>query len=557
MSRRFPITGVYTAMMLALLVPASGEYDGNLRPEIRTEQDDILAGKYTLRELFYRGGHIFTNRFTTTDGLGEAPDGPRRSRQLLAANPLNPFLRFNGLDAQSCLECHNFIGFRDFDSMSLPRELGITGGSAGVASSVMIFKEPNNLNDGIVRSPPHLFGLGFVQRLADEMTEELLYIRDEATEEALLTGLPARRALVVKGIDFGHLTIGPSGGMDFGELDGISPDLVVRPFQFKGIASTLRNFAAGALNFHFSVQARELMDRHLIPDDNPTGMLADDVRNEIMDGDVTALTVFVAALRPPMEDTTALDPATVFQGRTLFDAVGCAVCHVPSLRIQDPRVTILDPYFVEQQERRKDANYTSIKEALLSDLPPMSAPEVDSNLLAPVLQYQWRRAREQFAWAGEKALEGDRPPGYTFHLVDGYFPAEARPRLAANPDGTVDVPLFSDLKRHNMGEDLADRVAQDTEMPSLQVQRRLFLTRPLWGVADTGPWLHDGRATTLDEAIRMHAGEGSAANDAVAAYAALSDTERLAIREFLRSLRAQRMTREPSPHPSADGFMMR
>jgi len=33
--------------------------------------------------------------------------------------------------------------------------------------------------------------------------------------------------------------------------------------------------------------------------------------------------------------------------------------------------------------------------------------------------------------------------------------------------------------------------------------------RPLWGVADTAPYLHDGRAATLDEAIRLHAAKPS------------------------------------------------
>jgi CxxC motif-containing protein (DUF1111 family) len=31
-------------------------------------------------------------------------------------------------------------------------------------------------------------------------------------------------------------------------------------------------------------------------------------------------------------------------------------------------------------------------------------------------------------------------------------------------------------------------------------------TAPLWGVADSGPYLHDGRANSLAEAIELHGG---------------------------------------------------
>jgi CxxC motif-containing protein (DUF1111 family) len=40
-----------------------------------------------------------------------------------------------------------------------------------------------------------------------------------------------------------------------------------------------------------------------------------------------------------------------------------------------------------------------------------------------------------------------------------------------------------------------------------------FGTEELWGVACTGPWLHDGRATTLREAILWHGGEAAGSRD--------------------------------------------
>src|SRR6185295_13398676 len=76
------------------------------------------------------------------------------------------------------------------------------------------------------------------------------------------------------------------------------------------------------------------------------------------------------------------------------------------------------------------------------------------------------------------------------------------------------VQLFGDLKRHNMGRNLAD--GQETPVTgangravlwngaALKVGRSVFLTAELWGVGNTGPWLHDGRAGSLEEAVLLH-----------------------------------------------------
>ena len=46
-------------------------------------------------------------------------------------------------------------------------------------------------------------------------------------------------------------------------------------------------------------------------------------------------------------------------------------------------------------------------------------------------------------------------------------------------------------------------------------------------------FLHDGRAATIEEAVRLHAGEAASARDR---FAALPDSERRAILEFLGAL---------------------
>ncbi len=89
------------------------------------------------------------------------------------------------------------------------------------------------------------------------------------------------------------------------------------------------------------------------------------------------------------------------------------------------------------------------------------------------------------------------------------------------------VMAYSDLLLHDMGEELADGITQGLASGSE------FRTQPLWGVVATGPWLHDGRADSLDEAIRWHGGEAKNSREA---YEALSDSEREDVIAFLESL---------------------
>jgi CxxC motif-containing protein (DUF1111 family) len=60
-------------------------------------------------------------------------------------------------------------------------------------------------------------------------------------------------------------------------------------------------------------------------------------------------------------------------------------------------------------------------------------------------------------------------------------------------------------------------------------------TPPLWGVADSAPWLHDGRAQTLAAAISLHGGE---AEPSRTAWERLSLAEQWALLAFLASLAA-------------------
>jgi CxxC motif-containing protein (DUF1111 family) len=99
-------------------------------------------------------------------------------------------------------------------------------------------------------------------------------------------------------------------------------------------------------------------------------------------------------------------------------------------------------------------------------------------------------------------------------------------RFDRTREGGLVVPLFADLKRHDMGPELAESFGNELDP--------FFTTARLWGVADTAPYLHDGRATTVSEAILLHGGEAEAARNAFAG-ASQSDRDQLLL--FLQSLR--------------------
>ncbi len=89
------------------------------------------------------------------------------------------------------------------------------------------------------------------------------------------------------------------------------------------------------------------------------------------------------------------------------------------------------------------------------------------------------------------------------------------------------IPLYSDLLLHDMGPDLQDGLEFGLATSSE------FRTQPLWGIGVVGPYLHDGRADTLDEAIRFHGGEALTAKNN---YENLTETQRHNLVLFLESL---------------------
>jgi CxxC motif-containing protein (DUF1111 family) len=111
--------------------------------------------------------------------------------------------------------------------------------------------------------------------------------------------------------------------------------------------------------------------------------------------------------------------------------------------------------------------------------------------------------------------------------------------------------LYSDLLLHDMGPSLGDaatyygsstapadtgdlaKAREKAQAAGTGAVASEWRTPPLWGVADSGPFLHDGRARTLDDAIRLHGGEAATI---ATRYGKLDRNDRRLLLQFLLSL---------------------
>jgi CxxC motif-containing protein (DUF1111 family) len=114
--------------------------------------------------------------------------------------------------------------------------------------------------------------------------------------------------------------------------------------------------------------------------------------------------------------------------------------------------------------------------------------------------------------------------------------------------------IYSDLLLHDMGSELADAVSAVPELDDsstpfsggysggfvpdqlVKITTKInqeWRTPPLWGVRDSAPYLHDGRAVNLDDAIRMHGGEAAAS---ARRYRGLGTLDRDRVIAFLSTL---------------------
>ena len=404
-------------------------------------QEDIDSGFADLARIFRVGDALFAHEFRNEDGLGNRADAPIRR--------VHDGIR-GGLDSYSCAGCHS---------------LGGSNGAGSATQNAYLLGDGATIPSAVVRSAPHVLGVGVVQALGVEMTSDLQFQRDTALEAAVASGLSQTVELSTKGVSFGTLLVTPAGEVDSTKLVGVDDDLVVKPFGWKGDTARLRRFIEDAARVHFGIQSHPLA---LSYESTPNPELLgpgpwydpdnDGRARELEDGTLTAGAVYLAMLESPI----VLPPFDRVlrerwaRGSEHFDAIGCTGCHVRTLNLTTGR------WF---------------------ELPDTtSGTGVELNLFR----------------------DGDAPRS------------------------TATVELFSDLKRHDLGEALADEIDHPAG-----IARSEFITRPLWGLADTAPFLHDGRATTLDEAIRLHGGEAASS---ASAYVDLGLEAQRDLHVFLLSL---------------------
>ena len=293
---------------------------------------------------------------------------------------------------------------------------------------------------------------------------------------------------------------GPRPGgirIDYRRLEGIDEDLVVKPFQWKGTFPSVRAFNLDAMHNELGVQPREILPDGVDGD-------GDGVHTETTIGDMTAMAIYLAAQPRPTTNVElgeyglgpvvpAEEVATIHAGEAVFTAIGCAGCHAPEL-------TIDVPIFSEPSTNHnyRDATFPGGQDPVALGLDPATPITFD--------------------------LTTDQPDNQVYDTEGNLI--RHLGALESNGAGGAILRAYGDMKRHDMGHQLAESIDE------AETGASVFLTENLWGVGVTAPYLHDGRATTLTEAILWHDGEalgarlafeGSSHEDQAALIAFLED----------------------------------
>ncbi len=408
------------------------------------------------------------------------------------------FNRISGPDANSCYGCHNqpfgivggggdfvtnvFVLGQRFDFVTFdPRDTARTRGNADEQLRPITLGTVANQ-----RATTGMFGAGYIEMLAREITEDLQSIRDTVK-------LGERKALVSKGISFGFVARRTDGMWDTTEVEGLPrlsilsptpinpPTLIVRPWHQAGNVVSIREFTNNAMVQHHGIQTTERFGVDTDPD-------GDGFTNEMSRADVTALSVFQAVIAPPGQ-VIPNDPEierAILGGARLFSSIGCAVCHVPSLPLT-----------------RHNWIYT------------------EPNPYNPATNLRAGEARE-----------------VRVDLADARLPLPRLKPSSFQPE-VIEVRIFTDFKLHDITDPNDPTAAEPLDMnqtvwsPKFNQGNRRFLTKRLWGSANEPPYFHHGLFTTLRQSVLAHAGEALLSRKS---FQALTAYEQDSVIEFLKSL---------------------
>ena len=218
-----------------------------------------------------------------------------------------------------------------------------------------------------------------------------------------------------------------------------------------------------------------------------------------------AMIAFVAALPRPKQ-LLPQDPSqrkVVAAGQALFAKIGCAACHVESL----------GPV---------QAVYTDL---LLHDMGPALRDPAAANPTVLIKLEAGVAIDGQADTGGDDEEEPTQPkPHQPRHRTFSH-----RPPSSSYAGGGFSPAGSSQTAR------AGNMIIKKTELPVPTNLQQEWQTPALWGVQDSAPYLHDGRAQTLVEAVAWHGGEAKAAAER---FFALPAEQQFAILDFLRTLRA-------------------
>jgi len=486
------------ALLLIFAVQAAGAQDLDVSETVHNPQLEHINQQALNRlavadphaafeQAFEIGNALFDTAGNELDGVGaNVGDGSRFAKHprmdLAGSTQWATHLphRTTGPNSQACTECH----FRPSEDGSGPVS----------ANNVRDPKRTGDIGSFITRQPPHVFGLGAKQRLAEEMTRELHQIRDAALKDAN-NGRRVRARLIAKGIHFGRITAYPNGSLDFSEVEGVDNDLIIKPFQWKGANSTIRDFVRGAENNELGLQALEIVGSGEDAD-------FDRIADELTVGDITALTIYQAAQPRPVTKTelarlgliaiSSEEETQIDDGGKVFKTVQCTDCHVPELLLDSPIFS--EP---STSAAYRDQLFPSGDNPLRLGLSPATAVTFD--------------------------LTQDIPDNI-IEFEDGDIVSLGN--FVTNGSGRTIVNLYSDLKRHDLGPQVAESVDEVGTGPSV------FITQPLWGAGSTAPYMHDGRSPTITDAILQHGGEAA---DSLKKFVNLNERKKKALIAYIEN----------------------
>lgn len=501
MQRRIRLQTIGSVCWLSVLLTGQTSHATEIGQEVAIANHLQDGQEFTIpvHDLLAHGQQLFAATWTGQEGGGrpltKGTGAPLSDPTAPLVFPRN-FNRLSAMDANSCAGCHNapfgvaggggdfvtsvFVLAQRFDFATFdPTDVIPTRGEMDELGRPTILRTLANS-----RATLAMFGAGYIEMLARQITTDLQMIRDA-------TPPGASRALAAKGISFGRIARTATGAWDVSGVEGIpaksltltdpqgKPSLVIRPFHQAGAVVSLREFTNNAFNHHHGIQSTERFGAGTDPD-------GDGFPNELTRADVTAATVFQATLAVPgrvIPNDPQIEQA-VLVGERRFQDIGCATCHMPTLPLTNGGWVYTEP-----------------------------------NPFNPSTN-----------------LRVGEAPTFSLDLTDKKLPL---PRLSLAQEGVVEVPAFTDLKLHDItcGPDDPNREPLDMQhpagSPAFFAGNGKFITRKLWGVANEPPFFHHGQFTTLREAVLAHCGEALAARET---FTALDVEEQKAIIEFLKTL---------------------